>query len=389
MNAQSPIRLFLACGEPSGDILAAELVTALRALTDRPIELMGVGGENLQGVGLTSLFPMQELSVMGLAEVLPRIPNLLKRINQTANAAIAAGPDMVLSVDSPDFAFRVQKRIARKAPELTRVHFVAPTVWAWRQGRARAMAEFLDAVLTLLPFEPAFFEGVGLPAIHVGHPVIDRGQAYAGDAPRFRAERGIADDAPVLIVLPGSRSGEIKRLLPVFGETVARLAADHPGLEVVVPTLSHHRDTIEAAVAEWPVRTHVTVGEADKWAAFHTGTAALAASGTVSLELTVARCPAVIAYKVNPLTGFLLKRMVKVDYASITNLILEEPVLPELLQDQCTADKITPAVHALLSDEGVRGRQLNRFDAALKRLGEGGPPPAARAAQAVLDLLPQ
>ncbi len=382
-----PIRLFLACGEPSGDILAAELVKALRGLTDRPVDLLGVGGANLEALGLESLFPMEELTVMGLAEVLPRIPNLLKRIGQTAEAAIALKPDMVLSVDSPDFGFRVQKRIARRAPDLTRVHFVAPTVWAWRQGRAKAMADYLDAVLTLLPFEPAFFETVGLKAIHVGHPVVDRGRDFKQLAPHFRADRGIGSDQPVLVILPGSRRGEIKRHMPVFGEAVAQLAKQNPDLAFVLPTLPHLKPALEEALASWPVKVHLTIDEAGKWSAFHAGTAALAASGTVSLELTVARCPTVVAYKVNPLTAMVLRRMLKIDYASITNLILNEEVLPEFIQENFTAANLVEAVSGLLNDDALRAKQLDRIGEALEALGEGGPSPAERAAQAVLEMI--
>jgi len=383
----APIRLFLACGEPSGDILAAELVRALRELTDRPVELLGVGGANLEALGLQSLFPMEELTVMGLAEVVPRIPNLLKRINQTAETAATLKPDMVLSVDSPDFGFRVQKRLAKSAPNITRVHFVAPTVWAWRQGRAKAMASYLDAVLTLLPFEPAFFDQVGLKAIHVGHPVVARGLAFKDQGTQFRTDHGIGGDQPLLVILPGSRGGEIKRHMPVFREAAASLATRHPGLGFVLPTLPHLKEVIETHLADWPLNVHITTDEAGKWAAFHAGDAALAASGTVSLELTVARCPTVVAYKVNPLTAMVLRRMLKIKYASITNLILDEEVLPEFIQENFTVENLVPALEGLLFDQDRCSTQLGRIGEALQALGEGGPSPAHRAAQAVLDMI--
>lgn len=375
--------IFLVAGEPSGDALGASLMKGLKTRR-KGLRFAGVGGELMAAEGLESLFPMQELSVMGLAEVLPRLPNLLKRIGQTAREAEGLRPDAVVTIDSPDFSFRVARKLEGKGIPL--IHYVAPSVWAWRPGRAAKIAKFLDHLLTLLPFEPPYFEREGLSATFVGHPVVEGG-AGKGDAERFRHEYGIANDDKVLCLLPGSRMGEVKRLLPIFAEALQMIVTRYPNLHVVVPTVPSVEYEVQATVAHWPV-LHTVVTDTDaRWDAFAAADVALAASGTVSLELAMAGTPTVIAYKVNALTAWLAKKLLKIRWVSLVNLLRDGAVVPELLQESCTPERLAASVHVLLSDEVARRLQRNESRQALEMLGLDGPSPGLRAADAVLGVI--
>ncbi|MDH5747844.1 MAG: lipid-A-disaccharide synthase [Rhodospirillales bacterium] len=377
--------IFLVAGEPSGDILGARLMAALRRRLDGQVRFAGVGGNRMAAEGLESLFPMSELSVMGLAEILPRLPHLLKRIRQTADLAERLRPDIFITIDSPDFSFRVARRLKGKGFPL--VHYVAPSVWAWRPGRARKLSKFLDHVIALLPFEPPFFEKVGLPCTFVGHPVIEGG-ADAGDGAAFRKRYGISSQTPVVCVLPGSRIGEIRRHLPIFEETVQRLGYSRPGLVALVVAVEEHADEIFDACKNWPVLTQeISDSSEEKFDAFAAADVALAASGTVSLELAMAGTPAVIAYKMNLITGWIARLLIRVPYVNLINLVLIRPAVPELLLEQCRPRKLTEAVAGLLDDETLRHTQLESAAEALDLLGRNGPSPSERAAEVVMNFL--
>ena len=384
MNEASAPLVFLVAGEPSGDTLGARLMASLKELTGDRIRFSGVGGPQMQSEGLNSLFPIGELSVMGLAEVLPRLPRLAKRLRQTRDMALKQKPDVVVTIDSPGFCFRLAKRLKGKGMPL--VHYVAPSVWAWKPGRAKEVAGFLDHLLALLPFEPPYFEKEGLACSFVGHPVIESGAAD-GDGTAFRRRHNIPEGAPLLCVLPGSRNSETKRLLPVFGETVGKLYQARRSLQVVLPTVDTVADEVEAACASWPVRPIIIRDGAEKYDAFAAADVALAASGTVSLELSLAGTASVIAYRLNPLTAFFARRLLKIHYASLVNILLDREVVPEHLQEQCRPDTLATAVGELLDNADRRLEQLNSAAEALAQLGQGGDSPSKRAAKVVLSVI--
>lgn len=379
--------IMLVAGEPSGDVLGGELMEALLSETGGRIRITGVGGPKMIGHGLTSVFPMSDTSVMGPREVIPRLPLILRRMRETAAFAIAEKPDVLVVIDSPDFTHMVAKRVRRRAPDIKIANYVSPSVWAWRQGRARAMAKYIDRVLALLPFEPDFFKAKAhLDCVYVGHPAIER-IPKEGEGARFRAQHGLAADTPLLLVLPGSRTNEVKRLVDLFGETAGRLAAEVPGLICVVPTVPHVRDFVAAAVKEWSVPVILVEDEMEKRAAFDAATAALAASGTVALELGLARVPMVIAYKIDLIAAYFVSRLMRVPSVVVVNLILDRPSVREFLQFDATAPKLAAGLLPLLQDTPARARALADLEELRHLMGAGGPRPSLLAARAVLEML--
>lgn len=377
-------RIMLVVGEPSGDALGAQLMRALRTL--RPdIVFDGVAGPAMTREGLSSLFPISDTSVMGLKEVVPKIPIILRRVREVADRAIATRPDLVVLIDSPDFTHRIARRLKRLAPDIPIVKYVAPQVWASRPWRAKSLAEFVDHLLALLPFEPAFFERYGLPTHFVGHPALERARpATSEEVAAFRARHGVLADAPLLVLLPGSRSNEIRFILPVFLETVRRLGV--PDLKIVLPTVPHVKEKVMGAIAGFPVPIALIEDEAEKLLAFRAGTAALAASGTVATELALARCPMVIGYRVGWLTSLLAKPFLRVRYMTLANLVLDAEAVPEFMQERCTPDNLAAALRPLLTSAPARAAQISAVAPALEKLGSGGEAPSLRAAKAILQI---
>jgi len=375
--------VFVIAGEPSGDVLGARLMTALRELAPDGVDFAGIGGERMTTEGLSPLFPMNELAHFGLLEVLPHIRELKRRIEETAAEIVRSRPSVVVTIDSPGFTMRVAQRVRKAAPDIPLVHYVAPSVWAWKPGRAKRYATVFDHLLALLPFEPPYFTAEGLACDFVGHAVVEG--ARPGDGERFRLEHGIPPEATVLVVLPGSRRGEVTRLLPVFGETVRRLHAARPDLVVVAPTVETVRDRVRVGVTDWGARVIVTEGDVARRDAFATARAALAASGTISLELALARLPSVIAYKLNPLTYRVAKLLVRVKWVNLVNIMLDKGLVPELLQGECRADKLAPAVTRLLDDEAARAEQIAAAETISHLLGADDEAPSRRAARVILS----
>lgn len=376
-------RVFILAGEPSGDALAARLMRGLKEQT-QDLDFFGVGGPLMAAEGLESLFPMEELSVMGLFEVLPRLPKLLKRIDQTAAEVRRVSPDIFITVDAPDFSFRVTRKLA--GTSFPKVHYVAPSVWAWRPGRAKKVAALYDHLLTLLPFEPPYFEAVGLPASFVGHSVIETG-AEKGDGPAFRLRHGIGSDEKLLMMLPGSRRGEVSRHLPIFKDAMVQLRAEIGDFRLVVPVIGRAGDIIRAETADWDADILIVEGEAEKFNAMAASDLALAASGTVALELALARLPTVIAYRMNVITNMIARRVVKLDHVNLVNILLKREAVPEYILENCSADNLARGLAELFRSEEKRAQQIVSYEEAMLQLGEGGTAPGARAAEIILKLI--
>jgi lipid-A-disaccharide synthase len=378
--------IFLVTGEPSGDALGGALIKGLRERIGGELHIAGIGGERMREQGLDSLVPLADLAIAGITEVLPRAPTILRHVRNTVAAIRRERPDAVVTIDSSGFSWRIAQRLRRHGERVPLIHYVAPMVWAWRPGRARRMARWYDHLMTLLPFEPPYFERVGLSCSYVGHPVLDTG-ADRGDGARFRAAFGVKDGALLISVLPGSRGGEVRRLLPIFGAALRRLAERIGDFRVVVPTVETVADRVATACRDWPGSPIVVDRPADKYDAFAASRAALAASGTVALELAMARLPMVVAYRLNPLTEAVLDRLVKVRQVNLINLILGATLVPELLGRDCTPQGLAEAMARLVRDEPVRAAHQQGYDEAMRRLGRGGASPSLRAADQVLAIL--
>lgn len=383
-----PFRLFIVAGEASGDALGARFVEQLRhRLGTRELVLGGVGGESLEAEGLQSLFPQADIAVMGFGPVVARLPLLLRRMAETARAAAAFKPDLLLTIDSPDFSLRVARKLRRLAPAVPIAHWVCPSVWAWRQGRARRMAPHVDRILALLPFEPEALAKLGGPrTIYVGHPLIERLGELRPDADE--ALLRAAAERPLILVLPGSRRSEIRHLLPAFGEAVAKVAEHFPDARFVLPAVPHLLPEITDMVSGWQVRPEIVTGAAAKLSAFRQARAALAASGTVTLELALAQVPTVAAYRGAGWEAALARRLIKLPSVILPNLIIGRSLVPEFIQEQATPDNLARALLEILPDGEVRQRQLDGFREVEQAMRLAGPSPAANAVEAALALLP-
>jgi len=376
----------LVCGEPSGDQLGGQLMAALRSTVGERIKIGGVGGRAMAAQGLQTLFPLDDTAVMGLREVVPKIPVILRRVREVCDVALATRPDAVVLIDSPDFNHRIARRLKRVAPAIPTICYVAPQVWASRAYRARAMARNFDLLLTLLPFEPPFFERYGVRSKFVGHPVIERASMMTGGA-QLKERLGIARAAPVLMVLPGSRSSEVRFILPVFRDAVQKIAENVSDLVCVLPTVPHVAARVREGSADWPTPLHIVEGDTDKFAAMNASDAALAASGTVTTELALARTPMVVAYRVGWLTYLLARPLFVSPWFTLVNLLLQKRAVPEFLQGAATARVLAGEVITLLTNMVVADRQRLDLGRAAKLLGEGEEAPSLRTARAILDFV--
>ncbi|EAQ34080.1 glycosyl transferase, family 19 [Nitrobacter sp. Nb-311A] len=382
-----PLKIFLIATEESGDRLGSSLMKALRRRLGGgdSVRFEGVGGQSMAREGLVSLFPSDELSIMGFAAVVKRLPMIIRRIHETADAVIASAPDMLVIIDSPDFTHRVARRVRARRRGLPIVDYVSPSVWAWRPGRARAMLGYVDHVLALLPFEPeAYCRLGGPPCTYVGHPLIEQVELLRPDA-RERQRRDASP--PTLLVLPGSRRSEIRHHLSVFGETIEVLKQSNPDIDVILPTTPHLVDEVTAALARLPGRARIVVGEDDKRAAFRVARAALAKSGTVTLELALAGVPMVAAYKAGRVEAWIAQRVIRASSVILANLVIGENVIPEFLQDDCVPDKLATALREVLTDSPMRQRQLAAFARLDAIMATGQRSPSERAADIVIEVM--
>jgi lipid-A-disaccharide synthase len=379
-------------GEPSGDLLGARLMAALKRLYPASVSFMGVGGESMAAQGLDTLVDQRDLAVMGFVEVVPKIPLVLRRVREVSAAIMDRRPDVLITIDSWGFTKRLHRAVKAECEKagwaLPRLHYVAPMVWVWKEKRAQDVAQTVDRLLCLLPNEPPYFTRHGLQADHVGHSVIEGG-ARNGDGVGFRQAHNIAPNASVLVVLPGSRRSETSRLLPVFGQAVAALSHKMPGLRVVIPTVATVAAEVEQAVASWPCQPVLVRGEQGRYDAFAAAQVALAASGTVSLELALAGVPHLIAYRVAPLTAWMFRRVTTLRYANLINHTLDRMVIPEVLQEDCTSPTLVKILQDLFENSDLQNQQKQAFKDALDILGGGQGLPSERAAHIVLQAIAQ
>ncbi len=375
--------IWLLAGEASGDVLGARLMLALRAA--RPeLRFAGVGGPRMAELGFASIFPIHDLAVMGLVEVLPRLRLLRRRLAECAADVARVRPDAVVTIDSPGFALHLLRRIAPLG--IPRAHYVAPQVWAWREHRVRRFPGLWEKLLCLLPFEPAYFAGHGLEARFVGHPVLQSG-ADGGDGARFRARHGVAGEAPVVVLMPGSRRSEAPRLLPVFGEALALLARRVPGVVPVVPVSPIVAGVVQAHAEGWAVRPVIVTELGDKHDAYAAAGAALTKSGTSTLELALAGVPMAVTYRVNPVSAAMARRMIRVPHVAMVNLLAGRAVVPELLQGDCTAGVLAGTLARLLGDAAEAQAQREAFRGVVASLQPVGESPSEAAAREVLGML--
>jgi lipid-A-disaccharide synthase len=378
-------KIFLIATEESGDRLGANLMKVLRQRLGGAVQFEGVGGQSMAREGLTSLFPIEELSIIGLAAVVAQLPKILRLIGETARAVTQASPDILVIIDSPDFTHRVARRVRASDPSIPIIDYVSPSVWAWRPGRARAMLRYVDHVLALLPFEPEEYRRLrGPPCSYVGHPLIEQ-TATLRPGPGEQKRR---DEAPpVLLVLPGSRRSEIRHHMAVFGETLGRLRDEGVAFELILPTMPHLVEAVGEGIKDWKVAPRIVIGEQEKRAAFRIARAALAKSGTVTLELALAGVPMVTAYKTGAVEAWIVLKAIDVKSVILANLVVGENVVPEFLQQDCTPEKLVPALREVLDDSKLRRRQVEAFARLDGIMTTGDQPPGVRAADIVLATL--
>jgi lipid-A-disaccharide synthase len=379
-------KIFLIATEESGDRLGAGLMKVLRQRLGDAVQFEGVGGRAMAREGLTSLFPIEELSIVGLAAVVRQLPKILRLIRDTATAVSDAPTDMLVIIDSPDFTHRVARRVRARDPSIPIVDYVSPSVWAWRPGRARAMRRYVDHVLALLPFEPEAYRKLhGPPCSYVGHPLTEQ---IGSLRPNTEEQARRDAEPPVLLVLPGSRRSEIRHHMAVFGEALGRLRAESVAFELILPTMPHLleavREGVERWQKDWQVEPRIVVGEKDKRAAFRIARAALAKSGTVTLELALSGVPMVAAYRAGRAEAFIVLRAINVSTVILANLVIGENVVPEFVQNDCTPDKLSSALREVLVDSQMRRRQLDAFAKIDTIMSSGGVSPSVRAADTVL-----
>ena len=350
-------KIFILAGEASGDLLGADLITALKKQFNNDVTIIGVGGEKMKQAGLSaSLFPMQEIAVMGIVEVIKNIHKIYKRINELVNFIAYAKPDMVITIDAQELSYILHKRVAKLGLDIKQLHYVAPTVWAWRAKRAKKVAKVLDALCTLFPFEPQYFEKEGLATHFVGHPLTRYPALLKADSDRFKNKYNLQDDEIIISVLPGSRASEISRMAPIFKELITVLNQQYKNLKFFIPTSLQHLDKNKAHFALFH-NVYFITDEQEKYDAFKASTLALAKSGTVSLELALLGVPHLIAYKASALSVCIFKYLAKIKSVNLINIIAGKKVIAELLQDDCDLPNLLQEIERLINDKAYRSRQ--------------------------------
>ncbi len=381
-----PLTVMLVAAEASGDDRGAGLARALKRRLGEGVRFVGVGGAQMAAEGVKSPFDISEISILGLLEGLLAYPKIMRRVEDTVALATHEKPDVAILIDSWGFTLRVAQRLRRLDPALPLIKYVGPQVWATRPGRAKTLAASVDHLLSIHAFDAPWFEAEGLPVTFVGNSALSLD--FSGAEPAaLRARIGAGPDDPILIVLPGSRPGEIQRMLPVFEDAANRLKESHPGLHVIVPAAPTVAATVKVQVAGWRHRAHVIEGDQGKLDAMKAATVALACSGTVTTELALAGVPMVVGYRLGPVTHKLLKLLIRTKYITLFNIAAQAFVAPELVQNDCNGPALAREVARRLDDPELRREQIRAQYAALDNMGRGGPDPSEAAADAVLAVM--
>ncbi len=386
MTTSNKVRIYLIAGEPSGDLLGSRLMRSLRKKTNNNVEFYGIGGDTMEGEGLKSLFDISELAVMGIFEVIPSIPKVLQRIKQTVQDIINKQPDIVITIDSWSFCSRVHKALRKKKISIKQMHYVAPQVWAWKKRRAKTMYKYIDALMTLLPNEPQYFTKHHLATDFVGHPVIES-DALKADGDAFRKTYNIPQGKQIISILPGSRKTEVSKLLPDFLQAAKLLYEQNPDVFFALPTVKTVSSRVKEYVKNSDLPIKVFETEKERYGAFQASSAAIAASGTVALELAICNIPHIIAYKVSPLTYLLAKYLVKIKYVNLTNILLQKPIVPELLQEKCTPENIVSHINELLKNGFAYENQMSGFNDVKHYLSNGKQTPSENASDIILRMI--
>ena len=380
------MKIALIAGETSGDQLGGWLMESIKKLSNQPTQFIGLGGERMQALGLKSLFPMQEIALIGFTEVVPHYFAIRARINRMVEFLETQKPDVLITIDSAGFNFRVVNALRKRSIHRPKfIHYVAPTVWAYKPQRAKLIASLYDALMTLLPFEPPYFTAEGLPTEFVGHQIAWEWRTK-GDGTSFRVRHGIAETTPLLALFPGSRNGELNRMLPIYQATIAKLQDTIPNLELLVQVPPHMLIRLQEALKGWPIKAHLLPSTVEKKDAFAAANAALSKSGTISLECALAGLPSVTTYRANPITAAILRRILRTKYVNIANILSQKMIVPELLQDQCNPDDLSAALIPLLTDANARDQQIGALNHVANLLGANeAKSPSDKAAALVLS----
>ena len=386
MSANKKLKIYLIAGEPSGDLLGSRFMRAMKKKTDGKVKFAGLGGDTMKAEGLKPLFDVSELAVMGLVEVIPSIPKVLKRIKETVADIVKQKPDVVITIDSWSFSSRVHKALRKLKTGIPQVHYVAPQVWAWKKKRAKTMYKYIDHLLTLFPYEPKYFIPYHLDTRFVGHPVIES-EVVSASGEAFRKKYHIAEEKKIVSVLPGSRKNEVAKLLPVFLESVKELRQENKNLYFVIPTVSTVEKEVRRQVKESGMPVLVVNTQADRYGAFRASEAAIAASGTVALELAICDIPHIIAYKVSPFSAMLARRFLKIQFVNLSNILLGREIIPELLQERCVTGNIRNYISRLLAHDDLYEKQMDGFVKVRKILGQGEQTPSENACDIVWDIV--
>ena len=387
-TSNNPLKVYLIAGEPSGDLLGSRLMRALKTKTNKNIKFYGLGGETMEATGLKSLFDVSELAIMGLAEVIPSIPKVLRRIKETILHIEKIKPDVIITIDSWSFSSRIHKAIRKKKLDIPQIHYVAPQVWAWKKKRAKTMYKYIDLLLTLLPQEPKYFTPYKLDTRFVGHPVIESAVSQ-GDGAAFRKKYHIAESQKIISLLPGSRHNEVEKLLPVFLDAAQRLYDKNNKLCFAISTVRTVANKVKSYVNQTHLPIVVVEREQDRYDAFNASDAAIAASGTVALELAICNVPHVIAYKVSPLTAAILKHVMHIQFVNLSNILLGREIIPELLQERCVCGNLRAYAEELLEKRDLYERQIDGFAKVREILGQGRQTPSENAADIILEKIKQ